>query len=212
MYYYSSSDYWFYFWFWYFCGALLSGFIGFAIGASKNKGAVCFWLGFLLGIIGLIIDAIIVANTEDEQKTNIDYYKTYYHNKITQQLNNEKYLRSMTRVCPMCMSTINKYAQICPHCRTNIYELIANNYQLNNDEFQKNDMYNSSSPMPDVTNSRTITIKSNKHKTNKIVIRKTEITVKCPHCFTLLTIPAEQKCNTIQCPECEGLFVPFCKE
>lgn len=207
--YYSSSNYWFYFWFWYFCGTLLAGCIGFAIGASKNKGFVCFWLGFLLGLPGLIIDIIIVANTEDEQKTNTNLL---YSNKMTYQINNEKYLKSMTRVCPMCMSTINKYAQICPHCRTNIYELIANNYQLNNDEFQKNSMYNSSSPMQDVTNNRTIIIKSNKPKTNKIVIRKTEITVKCPHCFTLLTIPVEQKCNTIQCPECEGLFVPTCKE
>lgn len=101
MYYYSSSDYWFYFWFWYFCGALLAGFIGFAIGVSRNKGFVCFWIGFLLGIIGLIIDVIIVSNTENEQKTDIDYHKKY-HNKIAQ-INNERYLSSMTRVCPMCM-------------------------------------------------------------------------------------------------------------
>lgn len=194
--YYSSSDYWFYFWFWYFCGTLLAGCIGFAIGASKNKGFVCFWLGFLLGLIGLIIDIIIVANTEDEQKTTT----------------NLLYSNKMTRVCPMCMSTINKYAQICPHCRTNIYELMANNYQLNNDEFQKKGMYNSSSPMLNVTSNRTITFKRNSPKINKIVVRKTEITVKCPNCSTLLTIPCEQKYNTIQCPECEGLFVTFCKK
>lgn len=203
MYYYSSSDYWFYFWFWYFCGALLAGFIGFAIGVSRNKGFVCFWIGFLLGIIGLIIDVIIVSNTENEQKTDIDYHKKY-HNKIAQ-INNERYLSSMTRVCPMCMSTINKYAQICPHCRTNIYELLANN-------FQQNGGYNVSSPMPNVANDNKIVIKSRKSKLNKITIKKSEITVQCPHCLMLLKIPVEQKYNTIQCPECEGLFVPFCKE
>lgn len=200
--YYSSSYYWYYFWFWYFCGTLLAGCIGFAIGASKNKGFICFWIGFLLGLIGLLIDIIIVANTEDEQKTNTNLLYS----------NNKKYLSSMTRVCPMCMSTINKYAQICPHCRTNIYELIANNHQLNNDEFQKKGMYSSSSTMLNVVSNRTITFKSNRPKINKIVIRKSEITVKCPNCSTLLIIPSEQKYNTIQCPECEGLFVPFCKK
>jgi len=47
------------------CGLLVGlafGFVGKSLGASKGLGTAGFWLGFFLGVIGLIIVAIMPGN------------------------------------------------------------------------------------------------------------------------------------------------------
>jgi len=51
--------------------AVITGLIGYAVAASKGRGAAGFWLGFLLSVIGIVIAAILEPSTVERTRRSL---------------------------------------------------------------------------------------------------------------------------------------------
>lgn len=75
---------------------IISGFIGMAVGSSKNRAGFGFAMGLLLGFIGWIIVAVMPEAPSESTELKSKY------------------------VCPACRKPIDPKASICAVCKTKV--------------------------------------------------------------------------------------------
>lgn len=85
---------------------LVCGFVGALVGSSKGKAGAGAVLGFLLGVIGLIIIAVMKPSPEFEAK------KAQQAGGFAPSLG----VPGTLRRCPSCAEDIQASANVCKHC------------------------------------------------------------------------------------------------
>jgi hypothetical protein len=93
---------------------LIFGLIGRYIGRDKGRSSEGFWIGFLLGPIGLIIVALLQPTVEVEASR-------------AQQVSSisREQIQSDTRPCPWCAEQIKPAAVVCRYCGRDVDPLSA---------------------------------------------------------------------------------------
>jgi hypothetical protein len=98
------------------------GVAGFVIGNMKGRGVAGFWLGFLFGVFGLIVIAVIAPTplAEAERRAQIDAAVD-----VLSDGPSESRAAPTRRPCPWCAEFIRLPAIVCRYCGRDVEPLAA---------------------------------------------------------------------------------------
>jgi hypothetical protein len=95
---------------------VIGGGVGYAIGNAKGRGPSGFWWGFLLGVIGWIVIALM-SPTPEEEARRAHAVASALHAQMGGDSQYENATSSApTRDCPWCAESIKPSARLCRFC------------------------------------------------------------------------------------------------
>jgi len=93
--------------------------LGVAIGDTKGRSTIGFWLGVLLGPIGVVIVALMSATPEAQAR---------YERNVARAANALDGAQPL-RACPWCAEQIQPAARLCRYCGRNVDPILQSDNQ-----------------------------------------------------------------------------------